>query len=138
MSTILVLITQMYAIWSLSKFNVMTDDLRMSRWLGSWYWSSLYQVFSYTVTTIQTHWPDFMQWVSEWLLFNAKWAIILAISWREQVTWWWWYIRLILDQHAQLESYSASSPKQQSVRRHVASLRHIILIPSLRVFVLTP
>jgi hypothetical protein len=40
--------------------------------------------------------------VCEWLLFNAKWTIFLAISWREQVT----FqnndddVRFVLDQHA--------------------------------------
>jgi hypothetical protein len=37
-------------------------------------------------------------------------------------------IRFVLDQHAQLNFYSASSLKQQSVDRHVAALGHIILI----------
>jgi hypothetical protein len=38
-------------------------------------------------------------------------------------------VRLVLDQHAQLNFYSASSLKQQSEGRHVASLEHIMLIP---------
>jgi len=44
-----------------------------------------------------------------------------------------WYdndIRFVLDQHAELDFYSASSLKQQSVGKHVAPLVHIILIPS--------
>jgi len=45
---------------------------------------------------------------------------------------------LVLDQHAELEFYSASSPKQQSVDKHVAPLGHIILIPSQQVFALSP
>ena len=32
----------------------------------------------------------------------------------------------VLDQHAELDIYSASSLKQQSAGRHVAPLRHII------------
>jgi hypothetical protein len=36
----------------------------------------------------------------------------------------------VLDHHAGLDFYSASSLKQQSADRHVAPLRHIILIPS--------
>jgi len=36
----------------------------------------------------------------------------------------------VLDQHAQLDLYSATSLQQQSVGSDVASLRHIILIPS--------
>ena len=43
-----------------------------------------------------------------------------------------------LDQHAELDFYSAISLKQQSAGRHVASLGHIILIPSQPVFALTP
>ena len=51
------------------------------------------------------------------------------ISWWEQVTFWWDdNVRFILDQHAELDFYSASSLKQQSADRHVAPLEHIILI----------
>ena len=59
-----------------------------------------------------------------------------AISWREQVN----YqldddeVRFVLDQHAELDCYSARSLKQQFIGRHVAPLGHIILIPSLPVF----
>ena len=44
----------------------------------------------------------------------------------------------LLDQHTELDFYSASSLKQQSVGRHVVPLGHIILIPSQPVFVLSP
>jgi hypothetical protein len=44
----------------------------------------------------------------------------------------------VLDQHAELDFYIASSLKQQSADRHVAPLGHIILIPSQLVFALTP
>ena len=37
---------------------------------------------------------------------------------------------MILDQHAELDFYSASSLKQQFAGRHIAPLGHIILIPS--------
>jgi hypothetical protein len=47
-------------------------------------------------------------------------------------------VRFVLDQHAVLDFYSASLPKQQSVNRHVAPLGHIIPIPCQPVFVLTP
>jgi hypothetical protein len=63
-----------------------------------------------------------------------------AISWREQVN----FqcdddeIRFVLDQHAELDLYSASALKQQSVDRHVAPLGHIILILSQLVFPLSP
>jgi len=45
---------------------------------------------------------------------------------------------LVLDQHAELDLYSASSLKQQSAGRHVAPLGHIILIPRQPVFALSP
>jgi hypothetical protein len=47
-------------------------------------------------------------------------------------------IRFVLDQHAGLDFYSASSLKQQSAGRHVAPLGHIIMIPSRPVFALSP
>ena len=60
-----------------------------------------------------------------------------AISWLEQVN-----FQLndddVLDQHTELDFYSASSLKQQSAERHVALLGHIILIPSQPVFSLSP
>ena len=46
--------------------------------------------------------------------------------------------RFILDDHAELDFYSASTLKQQSAKRHVVTLGHIILIPSQPVFVLSP
>ena len=72
-----------------------------------------------------------------------------AISWREQVNFQWEddddddddddkEVRFVLDQHAELDFYSASSLKQQSAVRHVAPLGHIILIPSQPVFALSP
>jgi hypothetical protein len=39
-------------------------------------------------------------------------------------------VRFVLDQHALLNFYRASSLKQQSEGRHVSSLGHIILISS--------
>jgi hypothetical protein len=47
-------------------------------------------------------------------------------------------IRFVLDQHAELDFYSASSLKQQSTAKHVDPLGHIILILSQPVFVVTP
>ena len=38
-------------------------------------------------------------------------------------------VSFVLDQQAELDLYSASSLKQQSVGKHVAPLGHIILIP---------
>ena len=40
----------------------------------------------------------------------------------------------VLDQHVELDIYSASSLEQQSAGRHVAPLGHIILISSQPVF----
>jgi hypothetical protein len=63
-----------------------------------------------------------------------------AISWREQVN----FrrdddeVRLVLDQHAELDFYRDSSLKQQSAGRHVAPLGHIILIPIQSVFAPSP
>jgi len=47
-------------------------------------------------------------------------------------------VRFVLDQHAKLNFYSASSLKQKYTERHVAQLEHIILIPSQPVFDLLP
>jgi hypothetical protein len=47
-------------------------------------------------------------------------------------------VRFVLDQHAELDFYSAISLKQQSMGRHVAPLGHIILIPRQPVFALSP
>ena len=63
-----------------------------------------------------------------------------VISWRKQVNYQWDddEIRFVLNQHAELDFYSASSLKQQSMGRHVAPLKHIILIPNQPVFALSP
>jgi hypothetical protein len=61
---------------------------------------------------------------NERLLFNAKWAIIqlqVIYPWDDED------VRLLLDQLAELDFYSVNLLKQQSVGRHVAPLRHIIL-----------
>ena len=50
----------------------------------------------------------------------------------------WYDVRFVLDQHAELDFYSASSLKQQSADKHVTSLEHIILIVSQPVFALSP
>ena len=57
----------------------------------------------------------------EWLLFNANSAInFSAISWWEQVNFQWDYdeVHFVLDQHAWLDFYGASSLKQQPAGRH--------------------
>jgi hypothetical protein len=47
-------------------------------------------------------------------------------------------VRFLLDQHAELYFYSASSLKEQSAGRHIAPHGHIILIQSQQVFALSP
>jgi hypothetical protein len=46
-------------------------------------------------------------------------------------------IHIVLDQHAELDFYSAIWLKQQSADRHIAPMGHIILIPSHPVFALS-
>ena len=77
-------------------------------------------------------------WVSDCCL--CQFSNFSAISWREQVNFQWDNdeVHFVLDQHAELDFYSASSLKQQSTDRHVALLGHIILIPSQPVFALSP
>ena len=62
------------------------------------------------------------------------------MSWREQVNFQWDddEVRFVLDQHAELDFYNASSLKQQSAGRHVVPLEHIILIPSQLLFAHSP
>jgi len=77
--------------------------------------------------------------VSKWLLFNANSKKFPpAKSWREQVNFQWDddEVRFVLDQHAKLDFYSASSLKHAG--RHVAPLGHIILILCKPVFALSP
>jgi hypothetical protein len=53
----------------------------------------------------------------------------------------WWDgddVHFVQDQYAKFDFYSASSLKQQSTGRHVAPLRHIILILNQSVFAFTP
>ena len=62
-------------------------------------------------------------------------------SWQEQVNFQWDdddEVHFVLGQHTELDFYSASSLKQQSAGRHVAPLRHIILISSQPVFDISP
>jgi hypothetical protein len=63
-----------------------------------------------------------------------------AISRWEQVNFQWNddEVRFVLDEHAELDLYRASSLKQQSADRHVTPLGHIILIPSQPVFACSP
>jgi hypothetical protein len=63
-------------------------------------------------------------WV-KWLLLNAMWAIFKIYHGDDDVL-------FVLDQ--QLDFHSAHSLKQQFLGRHVAPLRHIILVPRQPVF----
>ena len=79
--------------------------------------------------------------MSEWVIVvKCQLINFSAISYKKQVNFQWEddEVRFVLDQHAELDFHSASSLKQQSAGRHVAPLRHIILIPSQPVFALTP
>jgi hypothetical protein len=79
--------------------------------------------------------------MSEWVIVvKCQLINFSAISCKKQVNFQWEddEVRFVLDQHAELDFYSASSLKQQSAGRHVAPLGHIILIPSQPVFALTP
>jgi hypothetical protein len=75
----------------------------------------------------QTGWKLYItsrkEWVSEWAIFqlydNENKLIFNGMM-----------MRSTLDQHTELDCYSASSLKQQSSSRHVTPFRHIILIPS--------
>ena len=81
-------------------------------------------VYKINATSIQDKWKIYEiqisvnEWVSEWLLLIANSAIFSAMSWREPVNFQWDDddVRFVLDQHAELDYYSASSLKQQ-VRR---------------------
>jgi hypothetical protein len=75
----------------------------------------------------------------EWLLL-CQLSNFAVISCWEQVNIKWDddKVRFVLDQHAELDFYSARSLKQQSTDRHGAPLGHIILIPSQPLFALSP
>ena len=78
--------------------------------------------------------------VSDCYLMPIQQFFTYCISWRKQVN----FqrdddeVRFVLDQQAELDFYSASPLKQQSVGRHVAPLGHIILILSQPIFALSP
>jgi hypothetical protein len=77
------------------------------------------------------------QCVREWVIIvSHQFSNFSAISSREQVYFQWDddEVRFVLDQHAELDFYRASSLKQQFAGRHVTRLGHIILIPSQPVF----
>jgi hypothetical protein len=63
-----------------------------------------------------------------------------AILRREQENYQWDddYVRFVLDQHAELDIFSASSLKQQFAGKNVTPFGHIIPIPSQPIFALSP
>ena len=71
--------------------------------------------------------------VSEWLLFNATWAIVQLYS-RENklhsMRWWWWWYLICARPTCRVRLCSASSLLQQSAGRYVPPLGHVILTPS--------
>jgi hypothetical protein len=80
------------------------------------------------------------EWVSEWLLLNGNSSIFQLYHCENKLIFnemMMSEVRFVLDQHAELEFYSAISLKQQSTGRHVVPLGHIILIPNQPVFALT-
>jgi hypothetical protein len=108
-------------------------------------WSDISNIFfviwkSDQIIQDQTQLFYFVNIVSVCLLFNAKRAIFVAISWREQCTVRWLNDDTlnVLDQHAYLDFYSVGTPKLQSAGGYVAPFGHIILISSQPVFALTP
>ena len=68
------------------------------------------------------------------IVFIANSAIFQLINFQSDDN----YVWFVLDQHAKLDFYSASSLKQQSADRLVVPLGHIILIPRQPVFALSP
>ena len=95
-------------------------------------WEQTVLLYSLTCSFIR-------EWASEWLLLSAN-STIFQLYQRKQVNVQWDdnKVRFALDQHAELDVYSAISLKQQSADRHVAPFGHIILIRSQPVFVFTP
>jgi hypothetical protein len=75
--------------------------------------------------------------VSEWLLFNAKWAIFQPYYGENKLHFDDDDVRFVLDQRTELDFYSANSLKQQSASRNVVPLWHIILIPNQPVILIT-
>jgi hypothetical protein len=92
----------------------------------------------YIISTKTQFWSLQSSYQQGWR--RTPWVIVVLcqfsnlsyMSWREQVNCQWDddEFRFVLDQHAELDVYSAStsSLKQQFADRHVAPLSHIILI----------
>jgi hypothetical protein len=96
--------------------------------------SSKLQILIYT--TISKQHKNLNQQLSEWLLFKAKWEMFqlhVHVYHGENKYFLIWWVHnnacFLLDQHAKLDFYSDSSLKQESMGRHAAPIRHIILSP---------
>jgi hypothetical protein len=83
----------------------------------------------------QTGWKLYITSRKEWV---SEWAIFQLYDGENKLIFNEMMMRFALDQHTELDCYSASSLKQQSSSRHVTPFRHIILIPSQPVFALSP
>ena len=87
---------------------------------------SLCETVNSVITGIQhsTHCILYL-WVSEWMLFNANWAICITL--RTSCMQWDGDdnngVRLVLEQHDWLICYSSISLKQQSTSKHVETIR---------------
>ena len=92
----------------------------------------MYTIFARTRVFLIEH------WVSEYLLFNAKWAICQLYHGENKLHWGdYGHVCFVLDQNVQLHFFNACSLKQQPLGRHVAPLEPITLILSKHVFALT-
>jgi hypothetical protein len=79
-----------------------------------------------------------IKWVSDRCLMSKE-QFLSYIMMRTRYIWWEDNdVLFVLDQHAEFDFYSASSLKQKSTGRSVASLWHIILIPRQQAFALSP
>ena len=85
------------------------------------------------VVPLGSHWHWNIAWrMDYWRNFTVvTYERTTYIRWNDNT------IRLVLDQHAKLNFYSASSLKHQWTGRHVVPLGHVILILSQPVFALT-
>ena len=78
--------------------------------------------------------------MTEWVNVAPNEQFSDVLGWEQVIGVFLWddEVRFVLDQHAELYFYSASSRRQQLASRHVATRGHIILIPNQSVFALTP
>ena len=106
-------------------------DVYLHVLLGFFLWSlqCLYSFLLFFLVSVTLTYT--VEWVSEWLLFNAN-SVIFQLYHGENKLIFDWddddKVRFVLDKHAKLNLYISSSLKQQSVDKHVTPLDHIILI----------